>query len=68
MSTFARVADSVDELSDDEQESLVALVQRRLAARRRAALIADVKAARQEFKEGKCRPASPEQIFRKLIA
>ena len=68
MSMFAQIVDSVDDLSLEEQESLVALVQRRLAARRREALIAEVKVARQEFKAGKCRAASPDQILRKILA
>ena len=68
MSMFAQIVDSVDGLSPEEQESLVALVQRRLAARRREALIAEIKLARQEFKNGKCRAASPDQILRKILA
>jgi len=43
--TFAQVLDSADELGVEEQESLVEVLQRRLAERRRAALLEAVKSA-----------------------
>jgi hypothetical protein len=39
MKTFAQVLDSADELGVEEQESLVEVLQRRLAERRREALL-----------------------------
>lgn len=68
MKTFAQVLDSADELPVDEQESLLEVLRRRLAERRREALTEAVKSARQEFKEGRCRPATPKQIFKRIIA
>ena len=66
MKTFAQVVESADALSIDEQESLVSILQRRLAEQRRAELIKAVKAARQEFKTARCRPAPPAQIMEKI--
>jgi hypothetical protein len=34
----------------------------------RAELVAAVKSARREFKEGRCRPATPAQIIKRLHA
>jgi hypothetical protein len=68
MKTFSQVLDWADALSPDEQESLVSILQRRLKEQRRAELVKAVKEARAEFKAGKCRPASPAQIMKKILA
>ena len=68
MTKFAQVLDSADGLAFEEQESLVEVLQHRLAEYRRSELVAAVKAARQEFKAGGCRPATPAQIVKRLFA
>jgi hypothetical protein len=68
MKTFAQVLDSADELPVEEQESLLEVLQHRVAERRRAELIKSVQTARKEFKSGKLRPASPSEIMRKVLA
>jgi hypothetical protein len=68
LKTFAQVLDSADELGVEEQESLVEVLQHRLAERRREALIETVKSARQEFAGGRCRPATPKQILKRILA
>ena len=68
MTKFAQVLDSAADLAVEEQESLVEVHQHRLAEHRRAELVAAVKSARREFKEGRCRPATPAQIVKRLIA
>ncbi|MCI0745885.1 MAG: hypothetical protein L0Y58_10810 [Verrucomicrobia subdivision 3 bacterium] len=68
MKTFGQVLEWADELTLEEQESLVAILQRRTRDQRRVELIQTVKEARQEFKNGRCRSASPEEIVRKTQA
>ncbi len=68
MKSYGQVLDSIEALPDEQQESLVDIVRKRLAERRRAALIKSVGAARKEFKTGKLRPASPAEIMRKVLA
>jgi hypothetical protein len=68
MQTYGQVVDSIEALPEEQQESLLQLVQRRLVERRRAALVASVQAARKEFKAGKIRPATPSEIMRKILA
>jgi hypothetical protein len=68
MTKFAQVLDSAADLAIEEQESLVEVLQHRLAEHRRAELVAAVKSARREFNEGRCRPATPAQIVKRLIA
>ena len=68
MTKFAQVLDSAADLAVEEQESLVEVLQHRLTEHRRAELAAAVKSARREFKEGRCRPATPAQIIKRLRA
>jgi hypothetical protein len=68
MKTYGQVIDSIEALPEEQQESLIELLQRRLAERRRTALVKSVQEARKEFKSGKCRRASPAEIMRKVLA
>ena len=68
MKTFAQVLDSADGSDAEEQESLVEVLQRRIAERRREALLEAVKSARREFGAGRCRPATPKQILKRIFA
>ena len=68
MNSFATVLDSADQLSPEEQESLIGVLQRRLAERRRAELVEAVKEARREFRQGRCRSATASQILRRILA
>jgi hypothetical protein len=68
MKTYGRVLDSIEALPEDQQESLVDLVRKRLSERRRAALVKSIGEARKEFKTGRLRPATPAEIMRKVLA
>jgi len=68
MKTFAEVLDSADQLGLEEQESLVEILHRRLADRRRDTLLAAVQSARREFAGGGCRPATPKQIVKRILS
>ena len=68
MKSYGQVVDSIEALPDEQQESLVKLIQQRLAERHREALAKTVREARKEFKSGKLRPASPAAIMRKILA
>ena len=67
MKTYGQVVDSIEALPDEQQESLMELLQRRLVERRRETLFKSVQEARKEFKTGKCRPATPAEIMRKVL-
>jgi hypothetical protein len=52
MADFSSVVAAANELSTDEQETLLEILGHRLAERRRAQLVRDVKEARAEFANG----------------
>ena len=59
---------SAEELSVEEPETLVSILQHRLVDERRAELVQAVREARQEYKTGRCRAASPTEILKKIRA
>ena len=63
MTTFSDVVDAADDLSVDEQETLVEILRRRIAKRNRDALVRDVVNARAEFQSGKTRATSVSDIL-----
>ena len=65
---FAEVLEAVDQLSSEEQETLVAIVQRRMAERGRKRLISDVQEAQREFAEGRCRPSSVDELMNEILS
>jgi hypothetical protein len=64
---FGEVLEAADRLSQDEQEELIAILQHRLAQAARQRLAAEVQEARQEFAEGRCAPATPEELMREIM-
>jgi len=61
--TFSDVLDAAGGLSAEEQETLLEILRRRLAERRRAQVVREVADARAEFAEGHARPASVSEIM-----
>jgi hypothetical protein len=63
---FAEVLDAADHLSAEEQESLIAILRRRLAQAGRLRVAADVEEARNEFAQGQCRTVTPDELLREM--
>jgi hypothetical protein len=64
---FAEVLEAADNLSQDEQQELIAILNRRLAQAARRRLAEEVQEARQQFAEGRCLPATPEELMREIM-
>ncbi|MFO8041471.1 MAG: hypothetical protein R6U67_18740 [Sodalinema sp.] len=65
---FADILDSADRLSVEEQEDLIRILQNRLRDRNRADRIRDVNEAQNEFFEGKCSPATPQELMKEILS
>jgi hypothetical protein len=63
MVTFSDVVDATDNLSVEEQETLVEILRRRIAERNRADLACDVADARAEFRAGNTQTSSVDDIM-----
>jgi hypothetical protein len=64
---FADLVDMIDRLPLDERESLVEVVRRRIADDKRRRIAASIRAARREHRQGKAKPATPEEIMREIL-
>jgi len=64
---FGEVLEAADHLPEDEQQELIAILNRRLAQAIRQRVAAEIQEARQEFVEGRCIPASPDELMREIL-
>ncbi len=65
---FAEVLESVDQLSLEEQETLLEIVRRRLADRGRRRLVEEAQDARREFDAALCRPVTVEELMDEILS
>ncbi len=66
--TFGDVLEAAEKLSLDEQETLIEILRRRAIERRRDRLAKDIKEAEKEYREGKCKPASVDEIMKEILS
>ena len=65
---FGEVLEAVDKLSQEEQETLISILERRLMERRRRLLIAEIQISRQEFLQGKTRVTTVEELMDEILS
>ena len=65
---FREVLDAFEQLTSDEQDSLIAIVQKRKAEKARQRLIAEVEASRIEYQEGKCKTSSVDDLMKEILS
>ncbi len=65
---YREILEGAEELSVEDQETLVEVLQSRLRERRRAELARDVQAAQKEFAEGRCQPATPAELMKEILS
>ena len=64
--TLQKAIEVVESLPPDDQEMLVEVIYRRIAERRRAALIADVAEAREAYRRGDVRRGTVDDLLKEL--
>ncbi len=65
---FGEILDAAEQLSIEEQQTLVEVLSRRVVEQRREELALEVQRARQEHQAGHCPPATPEEIVKTLLS
>ncbi len=65
---FGEILDAVAALPAEDQLALVDIVKHRLADQARKQIVASVQEARKEFLEGKCRPATVDQLRDEILS
>jgi hypothetical protein len=65
---FAEVLEAIDQLSSDEQETLVAIVHRCIAERGRKRLTTEIQEAQREFAQGLCRTSGVDELMDEVLS
>jgi hypothetical protein len=65
---FGDVLEAVDNLSLEEQETLIDILHRRVIERARKRLAAEIQEARREFADGRCRPTTTDEIMEEILS
>lgn len=65
---FAQVLEAVNQLSTEDQETLVEIVRRRVAERVRKRLAAEIQEAQREFEQKGCRPATVNDLMDEILS
>jgi hypothetical protein len=65
---FAEILEAASELTLEEQEDLIGILQNRLRESRRAAIVKDVRSATEEFAQGKCQPVTPLELMKEILS
>lgn len=65
---FDDVLEAADQLSLEEQATLVDVLHHRIAERRRSVIAMDIRTARKEFEAGRCKPATPGDLLKDILA
>ena len=66
--SFNDVLETVAKMPLDDQEMLIDILNRRRIARWRTQLAKDIASARRQFRAGKCKVATPEEIMREILS
>ncbi|MFI5379875.1 MAG: hypothetical protein ACHRHE_11300 [Tepidisphaerales bacterium] len=65
---FADLVEMIDSLPLDERESLVDVVRRRIADDERRRVSASIRSARRQHRRGGCKPTTPDDLMREILA
>lgn len=57
---FGEILEAAEQLSIEDKEDLIRILQNRLREEKRADVIKDVQEAQKEFARGECQPVTPE--------
>ena len=63
---LAEVLEAADQLTMEEQETLIEVLRRRFVDLRRRQILSEVRESRAAFAAGECGPASVEEIMTEL--
>ena len=64
---FGEVLEAIEKLSLEDQEALIGILRRRIVGRGRKTLAAEIEEARREFAEGRCQPATAEEVMKEIM-
>ena len=66
--TFSDVLESVESLPMDEKEMLIDIIRKRMSEERRDEIMLDIEEAERDFREGRCKTATVDEIMQEILA
>ena len=66
--SFNEVLETAEKLPIEDQETLIEILNKRIIERRRSKLANEIRNAQKEFKAGKCRPTSVDELMREILS
>ncbi len=66
--SFNDILEAVDKLPQEDQQTLMEIVRRRQIALRRKQIARDIASANREYRAGKCKIRTPEEIMRDVMS
>jgi flagellar motor switch protein FliG len=66
--TFGELLEAVAQLSKEDQEALIEVLNRRLSEQRRNEIAREIQAAVKEFESGQSQEVTPDELLRALYA
>jgi hypothetical protein len=66
--TFSDVLETIETFSFEEKETLVDILQHRLAENRRNDLLKDIKNSETEYEQGLCKPMSVDEFMKEVMS
>lgn len=64
---FNEVLETAEKLPIEDQETLIEILNKRIIERRRSKLAKEIRNAQKEFKVGKCKPTSVDEIIKEMF-
>jgi hypothetical protein len=65
---FGDLLDAVDNLTREEKEEFLEVLQKRLSEERREEIVREIDAARREFQAGESRPISVDDLMKEIVS
>lgn len=65
---FGEVLEAAERLSEDEQATLLEILHKRLAERRREEIAEEMRTARGEHERGEARPTTPDELMDEILS
>jgi hypothetical protein len=66
--SFCDLLEAVAQLSREDQEAFMEVLNRRLAEQRREEIAREIQAAVQEFESGKCQEVTPDELIMEILS
>ncbi len=66
--SFNEALETAEKLPIEDQETLIEILNKRIIEKQRSKLAREIRNAQREFKAGKCKPTSADELMREILS